>query len=242
MRPCPTREGRGRRKALLLLTVAALVLTLGLFRAAQQWSLGLGSGQVGVLEVESLDVDVDHHSGQAVLRGRIGAQSFGAEVDDDVQISVALSEPAYCYLLALNPDGQVQLCWPEDEGRPPPRVKALLYPTGGQVFGLTDGEGLQGFLVAAAREPLPAYGQWRARLSALPWTRTQAEGVWCFDEGRLLRVSSQGSQESGKDSRTRGQVRNLRGIQPFSMICETLRSRPEFNSVRAIAFPVKGGN
>src|SRR5262249_34267956 len=38
---------------------------------------------------------------------------------DDVQVSARLDEPAYGYLIALAPDGQVQLCYSSSETSPP---------------------------------------------------------------------------------------------------------------------------
>jgi hypothetical protein len=226
---------RQRRWPRALLLAAAALLALGLGWIAFGPGSGPESGQGGAIQVTTLLVEhFDNRSGKAVSRGRMGEKSFAADVDDDVRVSLTLSEPGYFYLLALNPDGKVQLCWPESAEAPPGKRDSLRFPDRGtQGFGLTDGEGLQGFLVAASARPLPAYSTWREEVEALPWTRTTAEGVWSFAGGKL--------DPEGEDGAiTRGKVRDLRGLSPFSKVCEELSARPEFASVRAIAFPVEG--
>jgi hypothetical protein len=234
-RAAGSRGRRGKKRATILAAAAAIAVALGLLWASPRLGPRPGSSPSRALQVTSLQVEhISNRSDKAVPRGRIGTQSFKAELGDDVQVSLTLSEPGYFYLLALNPDGEVQLCWPEDEERPPEKTGSVRFPMGGaQGFGLTDGEGLQGFLVAASREPLPAYARWRAEQAGLPWARTQVEGVWRFDGAKL-------ELESDQDARTRGEVRSLRGLEPFSKVCETLSARPELHSVRAIAFPVEG--
>lgn len=230
----PTPRTRRRRWPRALLLAAAALLALGLGWIAFGRGSGPESGQGGVVQVTSLLVEhFDNRSGKAVPRGRMGEKSFAADLDDDVRVFLTLSEPGYFYLLALNPDGKVQLCWPESEEAAPGKRDSMRFPDRGtKGFGLTDGEGLQGFLVAASARPLPAYSRWREAVEALPWTRTRAEGVWSFAGGKL-------DPEGEDGSITRGKVRDLRGLSPFSKVCEELSARPEFASVRAIAFPVE---
>jgi hypothetical protein len=226
-------ESRDRRRMHGLLAAAVLTAVGILFLIVGWKTLRPGERPATAPRVTSLQVDrFSNRSGKAEPLGRIGAQSFGAEVDDDVQVTIGMSVPGYCYLLALNPDGKVQLCWPEDDQRAPEKTESIRFPVVTTLgFGLTDGEGLQGFLVAASLEPLPPFARWREQVH-LPWAKTRAEGVWRFDGA--------GIEPEGDPGRgTRGQVRSLRGLEPFARVCEELRARPEFSSVLAIAFPVE---
>ena len=230
-RTSAARPGSRRSRRGPAILAAALAAVLAIAGAAAM--IGLHSrGDSRPLEVTSFQVELfSNRAGMTEPRGRMGVQAFAAEVEDDVQVSFSLSEPGYCYLLALNTDGRVQLCWPNDDQRIPEKARSMRFPVEtAQGFGLTDGEGLQGFLLAASRMPLPAYARWGAK-TGLPWAKTQAEGVWRFSG---TEIESEGDADRG----TRGQVRSLRGLEPFKEVCEALRSRDEFSSVRAIAFPV----
>ena len=72
------------------------------------------------------------------------------------------SVPAYCFLIALNPDGTTQLCYPESPTTAPPATAtAIDYPPDPRSgFGLTDGVGTQVFVVVASAKPLPSYAEW----------------------------------------------------------------------------------
>jgi serine/threonine protein kinase len=166
--------------------------------------------------------------------------------DDSVRVSARLSVPAYFFLIAFNPDGTEQLCYPEDPERPavqyprdqdaksmtmaPARSADLRYPQD-QYFepGIP---GLQVFVLIVSAEPLPPYAEWRSRLSTIPWKSRDADG-------RQLRWEFDG-QEISVLSGERGSVveRGPRHAAPseFRELCDFFRSRPE--KVRAIAFPV----
>ncbi len=119
--------------------------------------------------------------------GRIGIDVFeGRYQDDDVRVHARLSAPAYCYVIALNPDGKDQLFFPEDPGTPPPARAQIDAPADSFIgFGLTDGVGLQGVVLVASRQPLPAYAEWVKGLASLPWKPDPSTGVWRFDGERF---------------------------------------------------------
>jgi hypothetical protein len=64
----------------------------------------------------------------AQLQGTIGVQSSAAWRDDNVRISARLYAPAYCYLLALNPDGSIQYCPRAGSGIAPGLTDEIVYP------------------------------------------------------------------------------------------------------------------
>ena len=64
--------------------------------------------------------------------GAIGSTVFaGRYADDDVRVHARLTTPAYCFLIALNPDGKEQLCVPADASTPPTyaRMRSPSRPT-----------------------------------------------------------------------------------------------------------------
>jgi predicted Ser/Thr protein kinase len=182
------------------------------------------------LRIEAMEVKLRGHD-PPEDRGAIGESRFsGRFEDDDVRVHARLTVPAYCYLIALNPDGQPQLCVPADETTPPSRLSEVTFPPDpGLAFGLTDGVGLQAFVLVASREPLPPYRDWSARLGGLPWSRTNAGRGWRFDGREFVPLEGE-----------RGAIRKMVGLPaPFAEVCRTLQGRPEFATIQAVAFPVR---
>jgi serine/threonine protein kinase len=142
--------------------------------------------------VRVLRIDVHHFEAignkDAKDRGLIGERSFATAVGDQVTVKATLSRPAYAYLIAFQPDGKAELCFPDGENEPPPLTDRPHYPSKDRTkrYGLTDGAGLMVFAVVASDRPLPAYKEWVAR-NPPKWGR--AEGtpgeVW-WDDGDLL--------------------------------------------------------
>src|SRR5262249_20017618 len=55
--------------------------------------------------------------------GRVGSATADVvRVDDEVRVHAKLEAPAYAYLLALNPDGRIQVCIPADKRTSPGQV------------------------------------------------------------------------------------------------------------------------
>lgn len=176
-------------------------------------------------------MSISHYRGpESQYLGDIGIGSVAACVDDDIRLHADLTRPAYCYLVALNPDGSEQLCYPEDRAAVPALIEKIDYPRGPRAyFGLTDGVGFQAFVLVASQKPLPPYAQWRSQAGTLPWGRTNPEdGTWCFDGARFDRLGE-----------TRGQVRE-RGGPPkaFAEVCQVLKTAPAIEQIRAVAFPI----
>jgi hypothetical protein len=169
-------------------------------------------------------------------RGALGAKSFAGRLGDGVTVTAELSGPAYCYLIAFRADGTEELCFPEDEGRPPPPTDRPAYPFGRTdvTYGLTDGEGLEGFVLVASGRPLPAYAEWRKGRGDSPWRMTAAapETVWRYD-GRELRAVTPEDPDG-----TRGKGQELRGAGTFGRVIDWLRAAPDVDAVAGVAFPV----
>jgi hypothetical protein len=165
----------------------------------------------------------------------MGVTSETARLDDDVRVEVSLSAPAYCYLIAFNPDGTEQLCHPEGEDDAE-RANATRTARNGdfrfpqkqtKFFGL-DTVGLQAFVLAASTRPLPPYAEWRSQVGTIPWQPVKAAGVWQFDGQNLVQLPH-----------ARGTVRQ-RGGPPKGLqdLCDFFNNRPEFERIQVFAFPV----
>jgi hypothetical protein len=182
------------------------------------------------IRVESFQVQ--HYRGDPPrLLGTIGLLSHRTRFDDNVRVAARLSAPAYCYLLALNPDGSIQVCPKDLERRPPAASAEVTYPSDPLTFfGLTDGTGLQAFVLVASRRPLPAFGAWPHR-GVLAWQPSAVGGVWQYDGRRFERLAAA----------DRGQERRVAGATPpaLTAVCEALRRLPDVDAVEAIAFPVE---
>jgi hypothetical protein len=130
--------------------------------------------------------------------GEIGKDSFEPRFDDAVQVEVALSTAGYLYLLALNPNGKEQLLWPENARQAPARVPHLIWPprqpSGKERGFYLDDEprgGLQALALVVAREPLPAYEEWRGRRKPEVWEKLPGgEGVWLVDAAGVREVKA----------------------------------------------------
>ena len=176
---------------------------------------------------------------KAVERGRIGEGSFATRRDDTVTLTVELSEAAYFYVIGFNFDGKEQLLWPVDDAwNPseqvvPPRQQKVRYPAGEKRVYLDDParSGLQVYVVAASRRPLPAFAEWRAQRGGMSWKALPAgETVWEADaKGTYAVVKGLGAD--------RGSIREARGVPPLSGLCRSLLGGG-VEAVEAIAFPV----
>jgi hypothetical protein len=185
---------------------------------------------------------VEHYRGKDGAKlGDLATTDFPVAPHDQLQVLAKLSTAARCYLIAFNPDGTEQLCYPEDTvltavyypkdakakamlTRPEKSAK-IRYPRDDHFEpGMT---GLQVFVLVAASEPLPPYAEWRSKVESLPWKKTETvdqPSRWQFERGEFVR-------------RERGN-RVPRGVpKEFRELCEFFQGRPEFDAVQAIAFP-----
>lgn len=165
--------------------------------------------------------------------GDIGLTTSEAHVDDAVAISVELSVKAHCYVIALNPDGEIHLCHPSDWRTVPTALRRFdcpLSPLGGpSTYRLTKGVGMQGFVVIASREPLPSYGKWIAGVGRLPWQQFESGGVWRFDGSKLEAVRhGRGDQSPSSES-----------VAPFVATLYAIDAIEGVDTVEGVAFPVR---
>jgi tRNA A-37 threonylcarbamoyl transferase component Bud32 len=167
------------------------------------------------------------------LGHELGTGVFAAHFGNDVQLQAEFSEPVYCFLLAFNPDGKEQLCWPANPRQPPVRQNRLDYPEKRWVFfRLNDGVGLQAFVLLASRQPLPAYDDWKTQRPTVTWETLPAKGgiVWRDDGNGLERVML------GSD--LRGENVEVEGVAVLAKLCKQLRHAPRIEALAVEAFAV----
>jgi hypothetical protein len=162
-------------------------------------------------------------------------RSAPPRLKDLVRVRVTLSRPSYGYLIALNPDGKDQLCRPIG-GRSPgaPRREFEFPEDPRDYFGLTDGVGVQAFVLVASDRPLPTYEVWKSQVpGGLAWTPPIGDAVW-IDDGP---PTSNPSQRRGQ---FRGDIlRREAAPEGLVVLCDRLRKSSGVSAVHAVAFPVK---
>jgi serine/threonine protein kinase len=233
--PAPVARKRSRDR----IAIAAACLLL--FGGAFAWLAYHESPTKPTPPVTIADLSVVHYRDKGnQLIGDLEKSSAKVVELDDVRVSAHLSAPGYAYLIAFNPRGAKeveQLCYPEDELggvgaptiRPEPKTQ-IQYPRATYIFQV-EPIGLQAFVLAASSKPLPPYQEWRANAGKIPWPTDKVEigfGRWFFDGKSFARIP-----------RDRGRVETKEYIpESFEKLCRFFRSRPEFDSVQAIAFSV----
>jgi hypothetical protein len=188
------------------------------------------------LRVDTLGVDQYHRTVQrdgdqekvTWQHGKIGDPYQAAILDDEVVIRAELNQAAYCYLVAFNPNGDVQLCLPEDETKPPAKTSRVVYPSGTFRFPLNDDIGLQAFVLIVSQSELPPWLKWKTDNGPIPWQATTGEGAWRYDGQRFDRIPLRRGRPRESDTPPRA----------FRELCESVKGRPGVDVIEAIAFPV----
>jgi hypothetical protein len=200
--------------------------------ASVLWSLQR-EGLQAPLKVDSFTVVLHARPPYSAPEGLIGNNAFAGQFEDnDVRVEAHLNTPAYYYLIALNPNGEAQLCLPKGELAKPTRATEIHYPSNPEKgFALTDGVGLQAFVLVASRSPLPSFREWRRGLGDFWRREAKADGVWRFDGN---------SFEPAEPNRQRGVERPLADLpEPLKAACQALHSAPSVEAIHVLAFPVK---
>lgn len=237
----PRKEQRGKKwlaGPLLLLIALAMCAGAGLL-----WGTGLLGTRIPTPERQGnkaaspaseslpLTAEIMHLEREP---GRIGRSApllaLGEpRLNDDLQWKVTFGRPCFVYLIALNPNGVVQPCFPlQATSAQQEPLEELRFPGGGGSFGLTDGVGQQAFLLLASQSPLPPLRQWLDK-HEVPWNPRGESGTWVYRDRAL---------EPWNQNKLRGDIRELPGKGSFEQVCDTItREHPQF-TVYAISFPV----
>jgi hypothetical protein len=180
----------------------------------------------------ALEVHCSGGDGRSEDLDEIGVSSWESRGDGVTWVLARLDPPAYCYLIACEPDGRFWLADPPEATVPPSRISEFRYSSDSRSSrhgSHPHGAGLRAWLLVAARDPLPPFADWpAARL--LRWRSVQAEGVWRFDGRSIVRL------QSGKERVLAGMSGSPR---PFAQLCAFLGNIPDIDAVEAIAYPVR---
>jgi hypothetical protein len=218
--------------------LAVIVACLGLLLAGS-FLLWLGGGALfspAAPELKVTELSVRHYRGKgATFLGELRTSPESIRVNDDVRITAKLSAPAYSYLIAFNPDGQEQLCYPEGadgqgaQNLPPKAQVEIRFPQDNHVF-ILDAKGLQAFVLVAATKPLPPYAKWRSEAGPIPWLASPEGGTWRwhFDGREFLRLPQERGKVEPKES----------APWPLRELGDYFSNRTEFEIVQLVAFPV----
>jgi hypothetical protein len=226
----PRRPARRNGRRVAAVAVVLTVLAVGLAVLFGRW-LGPAELSVRSLRVFHTLVEGDLRVG----RGELGVDTFATHFGDQVRVTAELSEPAYSFLLAFNPDGKEQLCLPPDPQTAPERLAQLTFPSvTGNMCNLNDGTGLQVFVFVASRQPLPAYEDWKKVRPALAWRKVgiKIQGVLRGDGRQPLAWQFPGDPEK------RGQVTREVDLDPLEALCRQLGAAPGVEALCVVAFPV----
>ncbi len=170
--------------------------------------------------------------GDPVHSDIVGVSSWEGRGGDAVRVMARLDVPAYCYLIALEPDGRTRLVDPPDETVAPSLRTVIRHPSrraDGAMF--PDAAALQGWLLVASAHPLPPFSEWPPA-PQLRWGSVEAPGVWRFDGRQVLRF--------GPAPRPGGIPRSFaESPHPFAQLCGVLKNLPELDAVEAIVYPVR---
>src|SRR5262249_26016401 len=148
--------------------------------------------------IQALDVEHYRLGEQGlILLGSIGANEHSAVPtrEDSFRVVARLKQPAYCYLIAFQPDGKDVLCFPKSELEPPGPCDSLSYP---ERFLRVPSPGVHTFALVASNQPLPEYQRWRAGKIIWPQQPLTDEGTWRFDGTKYVQLSGGRASPAGK--------------------------------------------
>lgn len=158
---------------------------------------------------------------------------------DHLRVEFQFQEAVYCFLFAINPNGDTQLCYPYpasgtyeeslDEVQVAP-VLNLKYPVNkDEGFEFSDGAGQQTFILIRSNQPLPSFREWSASANNLA-EALKASGYWLYTDGSV--------RAWGKLDEVRGAPTKLRGVAPFEKAMNSIQSVHPACSVSGLSFPV----
>jgi serine/threonine protein kinase len=189
------------------------------------------------LRIKGIDIK---HIAREGKRGRdvgmLGKKSYETHQGDGVEVTVRLSRPAYAYLIAFRPDGEDELCFPENADEPPPLTDSPRYPSKNlaEEYGLDEGVGLAVFAVAVSSKPLPPYRQWKAANGPAKWGKHDPlPGLVLWYDGE-----STPERWTEDDSATSRAKREAFDTAPLVHLVDSLRHKKDIEAAAGLGFAV----
>lgn len=247
--PTEVSDSRGRSRLVLVATFVALLALVAIWTGAivpnhrRGVSPAAASSQSTTKAIQPLSIEqlrITHRGrdadGEPLFASNLFEERF-AHVNDDVQLDITLSEPAYCILFAVNPDGSTQLCSPSEADVVPQKQDRIAFPEDRSLaFGLTDGAGYQLFCLVASQKPLSDYVTWKSEnlpADLTSWTE-KLSGNWSYLAG--LVVPQKFANEVA--IRDRGNVRAVDQPEALVEFLDSLRAQDGVDAA-AVLFEVK---
>jgi serine/threonine protein kinase len=239
------RVGRSRTAKVVLTGLAVALLAAG---TLMFW-LWRGSSQPDPPQVKSLAIQLFSRIKEDLFesQGILGKTTFTTRSGDCITIEAELSEPAYGFLVAFQPDGRIELLDPENEDVPPRLTDRLQYPPlvkrDDTWYSLTDGTGLQAFAAVVSSQPLPSFREWTSQHGPPPCWQKELPGdpdvVWQDDGERTLTLTA----DATDSRRLRGKGARIHGTRAtVAELGNWLRSRPGVDGVAVQAFTVEAAD
>src|SRR5262249_29541361 len=120
----PGRDGRPRKRLTRRAAVALVAANLCVVVVAAIAFCWPNSPQKLKVAAKIDSMTVEHYRGKDGAKlGDLATTDFPVAPPDQLQVLAKLSAAAHCYLIAFNPDGTEQLCYPEDAN-----LTAVYYP------------------------------------------------------------------------------------------------------------------
>ena len=175
---------------------------------------------------------------QAVDKGLvIGDTSFEAKFGDQLEFAVEFNRPVYAYLVALRPDGVMELIHPDSEDTPAPRSDRIRYPQPDKLghvrYGLTDGVGLWAFAITASDDPLPAFATWAEKEPSFWGKSPGTRGAALYCDGEWIETASVAGKLRSKDDPA------LDASNPFTKALRELKRKSTTTLTAGWAFVVE---
>jgi serine/threonine protein kinase len=186
-------------------------------------------------------MQVEHDPGGGKRSVELDSKSEAPRENDGVRIIAEFDKRAYCYLIAFNTDGSIELCDPADAGAAPESVRELRFPLDrSNTYILNKGAGMQAFAIVASRQNLPSFKTWRDGLSSLHWEHL--DSTWevrrpLKDVGiKIPAIERKFERFNGEDVKDTGAPPQQREKDAFGRLCDLLMEHSD--AVQVVTFPV----
>ena len=159
--------------------------------------------------------------------GTLGQPHKSVRADDRIQVYLTFDAPLYFYLLRLDTDGTVELCWPESGSTSPEARQSFAWPTGASAFHAQDA-GAQGFILIADSVQMSAFDVWHEDSITKDWTACEIKDPILYDGERFdFLIDERG-----------GEVWRSEIPKPFGELCASVQAACPDQLVRAVCFAV----
>jgi serine/threonine protein kinase len=146
--------------------------------------------------------------------------------NDRVIVKGEFDRAVYAYLIAINPDGSLQLLFPDGEHDTQSPTKEFVCPPESTQYLTLDQPGLQGFALIATNKALSTFPHWLPQFDGSTWQAIKTDLAWSFDGERIQPLNPERVGFAHHGPRT------------FGDLCTSLMNVPGVAITRAVAIPI----